>query len=273
MFLTALAQWAFFIAALVYAFDRGGARATGFASVALLVPIALVAPRAGKAAQSRRPDRVRLASYSVQALTLSSAAVAAFAEAPVAVVVGCCGIAAGAFTFLAPAGAVLLPAIVRSALELTTANVWIGSCESVSMLGGSALATLLLAVEGPALVLAGCAGLTLVSMLITASPGSTITGWSAPSRADATESVGATRLVFRNIRAMSTRPGTSGVLAIAGGQYVLVGSLDLIVVVLAHDALDLGESGPGLLSTSIGVGALILVVPSAVVTHGEPRPF
>lgn len=237
--------------------------------MALLLPIALAAPRAGKAAQSRRPDRVRLASYSVQALMLSSAAIAASAEAPVAVVVGCCGISAGAFTFLAPAGAVLLPTIVRSARELTVANVWLGSCESVSMLGGSALATLLLAVQGPALVLAGCAGLTLMSTLITAAPGSTITGWSPPGRTDATESIGATRLVFRNIRAMRARPGTSGVLAIAGGQYVLVGSLDLIVVVLANDALDLGESGPGLLSTSIGIGALASALVSTLLVRRD----
>ena len=268
-FLTTLAQWAFFIAALVYAFDRGGARAAGLSSVALLLPIALAAPTAGKAAQRRRPDRVRLASYLVQGITLSAAAVAAFSEAPVAVVVGCCGIAAGAFTFLAPAGAVLLPTIVRSARELTVANVWIGSCESVSMLGGSALATLLLAAQGPALVLAGCAGLTLMSTLTTALPGSTITSWSALGHADATESIGATRLVFRNIRAMRERPGTSGVLAIAGGQYVLVGSLDLIVVVLANDALDLGKSGPGLLSTSIGVGALLSALLSTLLVRRD----
>ena len=268
-FLTTLAQWAFFVAALVYAFDRGGARATGFSSVVLLVPIALAAPSAGKAAQRRRPDRVRLASYSVHAVMLSCAAIAAFADAPAAVVVACCGIAAGAFTFLAPAGAVLLPTLVRSARELTVANVWIGSCESVSMLGGSVLATLLLAVQGPALVLAGCAGLTLMSALITALPGSTIAGWSALGHADATESIGATRLMFRNIRALRERPGTSGVFAIAGGQYVLVGSLDVIVVVLANAALDLGESGPGLLSTSIGVGALLSALVSTLLVRRD----
>jgi MFS family permease len=257
-----LAQWALFVGALVYAFDGGGARAAGFSSIGLLVPIALAAPSAGKAAQRRRPDRVRLAAYSMQTLALGVAAFAAFADSPVAVVVGCCGVSTGAFTFLSPAGAVLLPSIVRSARELTLANVLVGSCESVSTLGGTGLAAALLAVHGPALVLACCAGLTLTSTLITASRRSAIAVPPRSIQHDKTESVGATRLVLRSIRALRERDGATSVLAIAGGQYVLVGSLDLIVVVLAKDRLGLGESGPGVLATSVGAGALVCAVVS-----------
>ncbi|MEY2444280.1 MAG: hypothetical protein QOE00_860 [Ilumatobacteraceae bacterium] len=253
---TTLSEWAFYIAALVYAFDRSGARATGFSSLALLVPIALAAPAAGKAAQHRRPDRVRLAAYSVQTVALASATILAYAHAPVAVVVGCCGLASGAFTFLGPASAVLLPTIVRTAQELTIANVWINSCESVSTLAGSALATLLLAAQGPALVLAASAGLNLVSTLLSASLARGAGGL-LPAELKSAASIGAARLVFRSIRALRERPGASGVLASAGGQYVLVGSLDLIVVVLANDKLKLGDSGPGLLATAIGVGAVV----------------
>ena len=227
----------------------------------MLFPIALAAPAAGKAAQLRRPDRVRLAAYIVQTVALGTAAAAAFAEAPIAVVVGCCAVTTGAFTFLLPASAVFLPTIVRSARELTVANVWISSCESVSTLGGSALATALLALQGPALVLAVCAGLNLMSTSISAWRDGVVSARPA-AIPHAEESVGATRLVVRSIMAMRERRGTTGVLAIAGGQYVLVGSLDLIVVVLAKDELDLGESGPGLLATSIGVGAVICALVS-----------
>ena len=79
---TTLSEWAFYIAALVYAFDRSGCRAAGFASLALLVPIAIAAPAAGKAAQRRRPERVRLIAYAVQTLALDRAALAAYAHAP-----------------------------------------------------------------------------------------------------------------------------------------------------------------------------------------------
>ena len=261
-FFSALAEWAFFVATLVYAFERGGSRTAGLASIALLVPIALAAPAAGKAAHYEHPERVRRFAYSVQTLALGVAAIAAFAEAPAALVVGCCAIASGMFTFLGPTGAVLLPAIVRSARELTVGNVWVGSCESVSMLAGSALATLLLAIHGPALVLAGCAVLNLASTLITTRHSSASNGPAPSSDRSPAVSVGAVRLVFRNIAALRERKGATGVLAIAAGQYVLVGAFDLIVVVLAKNQLSLGESGPGLLATSIGIGALFCALTS-----------
>ncbi len=119
-----MAESSFYVAALVYAYDKGGSRVTGLASVVLLVPTAIAAPAAGATTQ-RRPDQVRRWAFAVQAVTLGSASIAAFADAPVVVVVGCCAIAAFAFTFLRPVCGVLLPAIVRSARELTVANVWV----------------------------------------------------------------------------------------------------------------------------------------------------
>jgi MFS family permease len=192
----------------------------------------------------------------VQTLALGAAAISASVEGPVAVVVGGCAIASAAFTFLGPTSAVLLPTIVRSARELTIANVWLNSCESVSTLCGSAMATALLALRGPALVLAVCAGFNLLSTMISA-PRRGGVGVTPAAVVHEAESTGAIRLVARSIRALRDRPGATGVLAVAGGQYVLVGSLDLIVVVLAKHELKLGESGPGLLATSFGIGAFV----------------
>lgn len=256
--LATVAELAFFVGALVYAFNKDGATATGVASLALLLPTALAAPAAGAMAHRRGPQQVRLVAYVVQTLALGGAALAAFANGPVAVVIGGCAVAAGAFTFLGPACAVLLPAIVRSARELTIANVWINSCESAGMLAGSLFATALLAVRGPELVLAGCAVLSLASTLITLSHHRSD---SPPaSRSDDFEMVGALKLVLVSVRALRSRGGgAAGVLAIAGGQYLLVGSFDIIVVVL-NDELGLGDSGPGLLATCLGAGALACAV-------------
>ena len=240
-FLAIVAEWTFFVGGLVYAFDKGGARAAGIASLAMLVPTAIAAPYAGAMAHRRRPQIVRLASYGVQSLALGGAAVAAFVDAPAAVVIGCCAIAAGAFTFLGPTCAVVLPAIVRSARELTAANVWVESCESVGMLAGSLLATLLLATQGPALVLAGGAALVLVSTIITLS--SSRTESPPASHADVADSLGPVRLLLGSVRALRSRAGASGVLVMACGHFVLVGAIDLIVVVFASDDLGLGPSG------------------------------
>ena len=93
---TTLSEWAFYIAALVYAFDHSGARSRASPPMALLMPIALAAPAAGKAAQHRRPDRVRLAAYAVQTVVARRGGDRRVrSSAPVAVVVACCGVTAG----------------------------------------------------------------------------------------------------------------------------------------------------------------------------------
>src|SRR3954469_9176798 len=265
-FLATLAEWVFFVGGLVYAFDKGGARATGYASIALLLPTALAAPASGSSPRRHHPHVVLLAAYSAQTIALGGAAFGAFMEAPVAVVIGLCAVAAGAFTFLGPASAVSLPAVVRSTRELTTANLWIGACDGTSTLAGSLLATILLAAQGAALALAGGAMLTALSVGFTLPQ---IHRDSAAAVCDADiesqgDSVGATRLIFRSIVELRQRPGVGGVLAVAGGQFILVGALDLIVVVLANDTLDLNEGGPGLLIACVGIGAMVSAVGSSM---------
>src|SRR3954452_12641865 len=109
-FLATVAEWVFFVGGLVYAFDKGGARSTGFASVALLLPTALAAPASGSAPRRHNPHLVLLAAYSAEMIALAGAAVGAFVGAPVAVVIGLCAVAAGAFTFLRAPPAVFPPA-------------------------------------------------------------------------------------------------------------------------------------------------------------------
>ncbi|HZX56059.1 MAG TPA: cyclic nucleotide-binding domain-containing protein [Ilumatobacteraceae bacterium] len=268
-FLATVAEWVFFVGGLVYAFDKGGARATGFASVALLLPTALAAPASGSAPRRHNPHMVLLAAYSAETIALAGAAVGAFVEAPVAVVIGLCAVAAAAFTFLGPASAVSLPAVVRSTRELTTANLWIGACDGTSTLAGSLLATILLAAQGAALALAGGAVLTALSVAFTLpqisrNSAAAVCGADIESEAD---SVGATRLIFRSIVELRQRPGVGGVLAVAGGQFILVGALDLIVVVLANETLGLGEAAPGLLIACVGIGAMLGAIGSSVLVR------
>jgi MFS family permease len=75
--------------------------------------------------------------------------------------------------------------------------------------------------------------------------------------------------VLRSVEVMKDRAGALGLLAVAGGHYLLVGSLDLVVVVLANDQLSLGDSGPGLLATSAGIGALLCALVSALLVRRD----
>ena len=267
-FLATVAEWVFFVGGLVYAFDKGGARTAGFASIALLAPTALAAPASGAAPRRHNPHMVMLTAYAVEALALAGAAFGAFTDAPAVVVLGLCCVASAAFTFPGPASAVALPAVVRSTRELTTANLWIGSCDGTSTLVGSLLATILLAANGPALALAGAAALTVIAAGLTI-PESRAQLTTEVTSADCDDdvalgidSVGATRLIIRSIVELRRRPGVTGVLAVAGGQFILVGALDLIVVVLANDTLGLGDAAPGLLMACIGAGAVTSAIAS-----------
>src|SRR3954471_18828987 len=203
-FLATVAEWIFFVGGLVYAFDQGGARTTGFASVALLLPTVLAAPASGTAPRRHNPHVVLLAAYAAETIALAGAAVGAFVDAPVAVVIGLCAVAAAAFTFVGPASAVSLPAVVRSTRELTTANLWVGSCDGSSTLVGSLLATILLAAQGPGLALAGGAVLTAIAVAFTLpqsrsdSAAAICDGDVDDDVDDDVDSAGATRLIFRS---------------------------------------------------------------------------
>ena len=254
-----VAKRAMFVGALVYTFDRNGAPAAGAATTALLIANAVAAPFAG-AVVRRRPNRVRVASFGIQTVAYGAAAVAAFASAPTFVVVGPCVVGVAASTFVRPASAVVVPAIVRTARELTVANVWMGSAEGLSALGAALMATGLLALRGPELVLAGCAAFALISFAVGLShvhiePPPAVEEPGAPT--------GPLRMTVHSLGVMSRLPGTSGVVAVSAALAVLTGSLDLVLVVLAGDALDLGPSGAGLLNTFLGIGAVMSVPASA----------
>ena len=263
-----IAEWAQVLGVLVDAYARSGTRAAGLASLALVLPAALAAPLAGSAARRVRPERVLLASALVQVVAFAGGAVAAHQERPVFVVVACAAVGVGAITLQRPMYAVLLPAVVRSPRELSVANVWFGWGESASALAGPLLATALLAVDGPWSVLAGC------SVLAMAAGVAVLTMQHHHDAGDRSAAGDRGPGLFGSVRALRRRPGALGVLAVASGQYLLIGAFDLVLVVLALDVLDLGQAGSGWLSTAVGVGALVsTVVASALLRRPRLASF
>jgi len=254
--LAVIAEWAVFIGALVYTDEHAGTTAAGLASLALIVPYVLSAPVAGVLADRYPPARVRIASLGVQAVAYALATLAAWATAPPAGVVACAMVALAAVTCLRPAGAALLPEIVRNSRELTAANLWQGHCESVSVLAGPLLATGLLLIGDAPAVITGCAVAAFIACSIAflhwtvAPPASEVTGGPRGLLTGAREQLSSLR----------ARRALAGLLVVEGAQYVLIGGLDLLFVVVAAQELDLGDSGPGVLSTAFGVGAAVSVV-------------
>ena len=261
--LAVVAEWSVFLGVLVYAYERDGARAAGLASLAILVPYVIGAPIASAAAERYPPARVRIGGLAVQTVAYGAAAVAASREVPTAVVVAFVMIALVAATTLRPAGAALLPAIVRTSRELTVANLWQTYCESASDIAGPLLATVLLYAGGPTAVIAGSAVAAALAVIVALAR----RPLDPPGGSDEADRVGGLTVLKRQVAAIRARPGVGGVLAVEGGHFVLVGGLDIIVVVMAAEQLDLGQAGAGVLSTAFGVGALASMFVATALTR------
>ena len=210
-FLATVAEWIFCVGGLVYAFDKGGARTTGFASLALLLPTALAAPASGAAPRRHNPHVVMLAAYSAETIAFCRCSgrciprrTSGSRHRPVRD-------GGGRVHLSGPASAVSLPAVVRSTRELTTANLWIGSCDGTSTLVGSLLATILLAAEGPALALAGGAVLTAIAVafMLPHSRNDAITAVCDTDTDTEVDSAGATRLIFRSVIELASDRGSA----------------------------------------------------------------
>ena len=161
-----VAEWATWVSILAYAYEVGGAPATGLVAAVQLVPAALVAPLAAVAGDRFRRELVLLAGYLAQAVALGATAAALLTDAPVPLVYGLAALAATSITVTRPAQSALLPMLARTPDELTAANVASGWTESVSVLVGPAVAALLLGLYGPGAVFAVMAGLVAGSAVL-----------------------------------------------------------------------------------------------------------
>jgi MFS family permease len=252
-----VAEWATWVSILAFAYGVGGAAATGLVALVQLVPAALVAPLAAIAGDRYRRERVLLAGYVAQALSMTATATALLAEAPVPLVYGLAALSATSITITRPAQNALLPSLARTTDELTAANVASSWTESVSVLGGPALAAVLLGVSGPGAVFAvmaavlACSGLLVTGVETAAEPrpapgGKGRAGWLAGVLRTALG--GFTTLARERLPRLSV-----GLLT---AQYLMVGVLDVLLVVLAFEVLDIGSAGVGLLNSAVGAGAI-----------------
>jgi len=250
-----LAGW---VCLLVYAYSVGGATAAGIMALVQLIPCILLAPYIGALADRRRPGRVLLLGYLVQAVAMTAVAAAIAVGAPPWAVFALAPVINLGITAPRPAQAALLPSIVRRPIELTAANVVSSWAENGSVLIAPAIAGVLLGVGGPQLAIIFLAMLAFVAaILVIPVPG-------PPPIGDAEAAVSLTAQVHAGVSAVRREPAVRVLLALLGAQYILVGALDVLYVVLAISVLGLGEAGAGYLNAAFGAGGLV----GAAVTAG-----
>lgn len=266
--LTVVFEWATTVGVLVHAFDWGGSSAVGVVSLAVLAPPIACAPLAAAATARYRAHSVRLAGFAIQIVAFGAAAGAAALDVPTPGVAAFVVVGLGALNTLRPTGAALLPRLVRSARELSTGNLLVSYCDSSSALVGPLAAAALAGLGGPAAVfLAGAIGAT-VALVVTA--------WRPAPLAlvrDATSVAPRRRVMRVAMRELRARPWSFGALGVASARNLVVGAFDVLLVIIALDALDLGDGGPGYLAALVGAGAAAsALVTTLVVRRARLRP-
>ena len=240
-------QNAVWIAMLVYAYNRGGAGTAGAVAVAQLVPAALLAPVAAAVADRRSPVGVLVGGYLVQVVGMLTTALAIAVNAPLAAYAGAV-VASAAVATTRPAQTPLVPGLVRNAEELTAANALTGWIESASVVASSAATGVLLTFAGPGLVfaVAGVAGLVSVGLA------ATVRGMGPLAVDEAAGLVG----TLAGFRVLAHQSAPRLLVVLLGAQWVVIGALDILFVVLAVDVLDRGQGWVGYLSMAYGVGGV-----------------
>ncbi len=245
------AEWAVWVCLMVYAYGVAGATGSGVMALVQLIPCALLAPYIGAFADRRRPGRVLLVGYLVQGCAMASVAGAIASGAPAWVVFALAPFVNLGITVPRPAQAALLPSVVRSPIELTAANVLSSWMDNGSVLVAPAVAGVLLGIGGPQLAIAVLATLSFAAaLLVLPVPGSL--------PIDSGEEPGSlTAQVAAGIRAVRADKSIRLLVGLLGAQYILVGALDVLYVVLSISVLGMGESGAGYLNSAFGAGGLV----------------
>jgi MFS family permease len=252
-FLFASAEWGTWIAMLVFAFDRGGATAAGLVAVIQLVPAIFVAPLGSVMGDQLRRDRALGIGYLAQAITLGAAAAAMLADAPVAVIYGLAALATCAITLTRPVHQAILPTLAETPQELTASNAASSTLEGLSVFTGPVGTGLILAVASPGAVYALMAVAQVVAFTLTLRLH--LHGPTRVERPDGSEGVVSSAL--GGFRALRHEPDAAALTGLVGAQQVVVGLFEVLVVVIAIETLNMGQSGPGLLTGGDGIGAIV----------------
>ena len=243
------AEWAVWIAMLVYAYDKGGATAAGVVAVVQLVPAMLFAPFASVLGDRYRPARVLTLGYVAQATGMGATAAVLLLDGPTVLAYACAAMAATAVTVTRPTMAALTPALCRRPEELTAANVIAGWSESVSVLVAPAIAGVLLAVAGPGWVF-------LVMGTAVAAGALLVAGVAGPAAHPASEASVRAELA-EGFSVVIREPAARTLVGLLGAEQVALGMLDVLYVVLAVGTLGMGDGGAGYLNAAFGAGGAL----------------
>jgi MFS family permease len=247
------AEWAYFVALGVFAYDAGGASAVGLAGLIRLLPAAIVAPGAAALGDRFRRERLLLGAMLLGALALAGSAAAAFAGSKGGVY-ACAALVGISSTLIRPTLQALLPSLTRTPEELVASNAATSTVESIGTLVGPLVAGVLVEEARVGVTFAVAAatlavGVALLLRVRTEGP--------APGRA---ASRGRPGFAWRTV---VKHPGAPVVVVLMVAQAFVRGCLNVLIVVAAFQLLDGAGGTVGALTAAIGAGGVIGAVVSS----------
>ncbi len=252
-FLSLVATFGLAVAVSVYAYDRGGAGLVAFYGIASTLPAAVLTPALMGVTARGRADRVLRRTTLVRAALVVTAGLGGLAGLPPVAVVSLAALAVALSLTFRPTYALLLPWLARTPRELTGASVAATVAENSAALAGPAVTGVLLLWFDPAVVMLVCSAGVLGCAVV-------LGGVHAPDRMTSTRREHPTprrgRGGLAGARALLALAPPGGVVTLTLAQTFVRGALAVLLVVLALETLDLGESGVGWLAAAVGLGGL-----------------
>jgi MFS family permease len=252
------AEWAYFVALGVFAYDTGGASAVGLAGLIRLLPAALIAPSAAALGDRIPRERLLLGATLLGAVALGVSAIAAFASSEAGVYV-CAALFGVASTLIRPTLQALLPSLTRTPEELVASNAATSTVESLGTLIGPLVAGVLVEQASVGVTFAVAAAVLTVGVGLLLN---VRTEGSATGRAASPD-----RPVFA-WRTVAQHPGAPVVVTLMVAQAFVRGCLNVLIVVAAFELLGGSGGTVGLLTAAIGAGGVIGAIASSTY-HGQ----
>jgi MFS family permease len=259
-----LGGWAYWIVLSLYAYAHGGAVALGIVGALRLGGAAIAAPFAGVVADRFPRRRVLIATDTVRASCLATAALVDAADGPRGIVLGLAVLFAIAGTAFRPALSALVPTLAQTPEELTAANVTATAIESASLFAGPAIGGLIVEAGGTqaGFWFAAAAMATSAALIFR------IKAREKPTASHETAE-GVFASVIDGARALGSNRNLLLLVGLLCAQTFVAGALGVLTVVLATTELGAGPATVGYLNSAIGVGGIVGAVGSLGLAGGR----
>ena len=269
------AEWAIWVAILVYAYGASGPASVGLVAVAQLVPAALAAPLTARLSERMVPERALTLAYLVIGLAMAATGAAMAGGLSPLLIYALAAIVVAAYTSVRPIQTSILPALVGRAEQLTAANALSTILEGTGVLVGPLLCGVIVGFASPSAVyvVAGLATLGAALLIGGASvrrdtwvrtatvPTPTPTPPPSPTPASP---------VAQGLRAVTAERSRMLAIVLLATRFGAAAAMDVLLVLAAIELLDMGGPGAGYLAAAIGLG-WVLGGATTLVIVGRPR--